>query len=123
MYNLITNLIFSSSSSVILREMIRGAIARAMSGLETPETTGGEDAPNLSIPTLAWPPEAPVDGAQPSCSTSQPPPPLPIPSPADPILQVKLEEKERKMNAHQILTFLCTSKVLQAKLLPLLTER
>lgn len=119
-----------TNRGVTLREMMRRAstTARAVSGLDVRESD------SIAIPTLSWPADPPVfdalraDNERPSLSrqsssgfssavgsipeystTSMPP--------------VKLEEKERKSNALQILKLLCESPALHPHLLELLSAK
>uniref|UniRef100_A0A0L8I213 UBR-type domain-containing protein n=1 Tax=Octopus bimaculoides TaxID=37653 RepID=A0A0L8I213_OCTBM len=120
----------STNRGVSLREMMRRAstTARAVSGLDVRESD------SIAIPTLSWPTDPPgfdalradnersslsrqsssgfstaIGNVQEHSTISMPP--------------VKLEEKDRKYNALQILKLLCESPALQPHLLELLSAK
>ncbi|GAB1606363.1 E3 ubiquitin-protein ligase UBR5-like [Argonauta hians] len=120
----------STNRGVSLREMMRRAstTARAVSGLDVRESD------SIAIPTLSWPTDPPgfdslradnerssltrqsssgfssaIGSVQEHSTISMPP--------------VKLEEKDRKYNALQILKLMCESPALQPHLLELLSAK
>ncbi|XP_064596947.1 E3 ubiquitin-protein ligase UBR5-like isoform X2 [Liolophura sinensis] len=123
-----------SSRGVSLREMMQRATsaACAVSGLDGRESDR-EDS-GIAIPTLNWPPDPPRYESLKSEGEGQPTPrPAPAMSSAGPstlpdhstfsMPPVKLEEKERRSNAVQILKLLCESAALKSHLLELLSAR
>lgn len=127
-----------SSRSLGLHEMMRRATsaARAVSGVDTRDP----DREEIVISTLSWPPDPPdhinlcgsgtgvsrtnVSGsgsgtASGQASTSSAPPGYP-PPPQPPL---KVDEKDRKTNAIQILKLLCETPLLQVHLLDLFKAR
>lgn len=119
-----------TNRGVSLREMMRRAstTARAVSGLDVRESD------SIAIPTLSWPADPPVfdalraDNERPTLSRqsssgfSSAVGSLPEYSTIA-MSAVKLEEKERKSNALQILKLLCESPALHPHLLELLSAK
>ncbi|XP_062606641.1 E3 ubiquitin-protein ligase UBR5-like isoform X3 [Saccostrea cucullata] len=118
-----------SSRCVSLREMMKRAssAARAVSGMDV------RDSEDMSIPTLQWPPDPPPP---PSYETLQQEHGIPRQSSSTqsvPLVSgefstvsippVKLEEKERRVNAMAILKILCECPQLQPHLVELLSAR
>lgn len=85
--------------------------ARAVSGMEVREREEREE-PAIAAPTLSWNPDPPpsYESLYPEVSTVFMPP-------------VKLEEKERRAIAGQMLKLLCESPALQPHLRDLLPAR
>lgn len=117
-----------SSRCVSLREMMKRAssAARAVSGIDVRES---ED---MSIPTLQWPPDPPpsYDTLQQEHNISRQSSSSGLGAPlvsgefsTVSIPPVKLEEKERRVNAMAILRLLCDCPQLQRHLVELLSAR
>ncbi|XP_033727140.1 E3 ubiquitin-protein ligase UBR5-like isoform X1 [Pecten maximus] len=102
-----------SSRSVTLREMMRRAssAARAVSGMEVREREERDEA-TIATPTISWNPDPPpsYESLYPEVSTIS-------------MAPVKLEEKERRTIAVQMLRLLCDSPALQPHLRDLLSAR
>ncbi|KAJ8321996.1 hypothetical protein KUTeg_000467 [Tegillarca granosa] len=117
---------------VSLREMMRRAssAARAVSGMDVRDPEREESG--IAIPTLSWPPDPPpsYESLHPDMDLSRN---IQIPVMKDPVMvqefstvsmpPVKLEEKERRINAGQILRLLCESPVFKPHLKDLLSKR
>ncbi|KAK3087035.1 hypothetical protein FSP39_000732 [Pinctada imbricata] len=121
----------SGSRGVSLREMMRRAssAARVVSGMDMRDPD--RDDPGMAIPTLTWPPEHPpnYESIHADLNLSHPP----STSSTGPLMTgefssvsmppVKMEEKERRSSAMQIIKLLCESTALQSHLKDLLSAR